>query len=335
MSSTSESHCYFSRVLQRETIEYKPSEEKWLPIRFYLIKQTRCWNDKSSNYTCESYAAGQTGASIRHSYSDHRRGYTAFMTHYLSEIGVPRLEHSTILDKIFQVVRSASPQRTILVLVADITVPAIDTLVRKNPSVCFNLKYWVDGELHHETHTMRDVDYHGSLTVESFGAVPSTAGFVHASTKPMRDYHKIGSHGTAEFVELDSTPLRRFWPSDMYRISKADQEEDDDSSSSEDEVFEPCEVCLKDNAHWKFDCPYLVCIPNAKDVTLGNGYDLFCKGCPRLGVHAAHRWKGRAVRKNCGVCHEYGQHWSSECPKRPNPKPFGLLLRKLTGEPED
>ncbi|PRQ22062.1 hypothetical protein RchiOBHm_Chr6g0246131 [Rosa chinensis] len=36
------------------------------------------------------------------------------------------------------------------------------------------------------------------------------------------------------------------------------------------------------------------------------------------------------VRKNCGVCHEYGlygQRWSSECPKCPNPKPFGLLLR--------
>ncbi|XP_040363939.1 uncharacterized protein LOC121049809 [Rosa chinensis] len=93
--------------------------------------------------------------------------------------------------------------------------PAVDTLVWKNPSVYFNLKYSVDGELRHETHRMRDVDYHGSLTVESFGAVPST--------KPMLDYHQIGSHGTAEFVELDSTPLRRLWPSDMYGISKADQ----------------------------------------------------------------------------------------------------------------
>lgn len=104
----------------------------------------------------------------------------------------------------------------------------------------------------------------------------------------------------------------------------------EESSSSEDEEeFETCDVCLKDKAHCTCNCPYLDCIPNAKDVTVGNGFELVCKKCNVFGVHAACSWKGSAIMKRCRICHKVRLHWTSECQKNPNPQPFGLFFSKL------
>lgn len=102
-----------------------------------------------------------------------------------------------------------------------------------------------------------------------------------------------------------------------------------EESSSDEEEDETCDVCLKDNAHCTFNCPYLDCIPNAKDVTVGIGFELVCKRCEMFGVHAACGWEGRAIVKTCSICQRDQLHWTSECPKNSDPQPFGPMFNKL------
>lgn len=115
MPTATEMHCFFSRVVQRETIEPAPGLEDWLPVSFCLAKQTRCWYDNSTDFTCETSAAGSTNTSIRYSSTDHRRGYASAMVRILSNIGVPQSVHPTILNKLFGVLQVAVPEGRILV----------------------------------------------------------------------------------------------------------------------------------------------------------------------------------------------------------------------------
>lgn len=119
ITSSTERHYFFSRVLQRETIEPLPGREDRLLISFYLVKQSRCWYDHPWDFTYENSVGAQTGVTI-----DYRRRqvYTTSFSRDLRIMDVPEEEMPSILKKVSEVLQSAIPHRRILVMIADVTV---------------------------------------------------------------------------------------------------------------------------------------------------------------------------------------------------------------------
>ncbi|XP_061988242.1 uncharacterized protein LOC133706710 [Rosa rugosa] len=171
-TTTAEKHIFFSKVVQRESIE-PPGMETYLPIVFYLMKQTLCWYDHPTEFTCETSPAGQRGFAIDFS---SREDQIDTFANVISGMGVPRQEQPTILKKISDMFQVAVPWKCVLVLIADVTVQllgsygdlgAIDNLIRSSPNVEFRLKYrGFTGTWRWETHTICDVDYHDTTTTD-------------------------------------------------------------------------------------------------------------------------------------------------------------------------
>ncbi|KAK9925275.1 hypothetical protein M0R45_033604 [Rubus argutus] len=184
MSSVpTEKHYYFSRAFQRGVREpFPPGEEDWLAVDFFLVKQSRCWYDPAPTTTddisCEISLSGRSTA-ILFSSDNHRRGYTDLMSSYISAVGVPREEHPPILEKLFQVIEAAVPERRIMVLMADVTVRFFGST----------------DEMCSEVYVLHDIDYHGindMVTWESFETqrisfVPATRSSIESLNKVILD----------------------------------------------------------------------------------------------------------------------------------------------------
>ncbi|KAK9924948.1 hypothetical protein M0R45_033289 [Rubus argutus] len=103
-----------------------------------------------------------------------------------------------------------------------------------------------------------------------------------------------------------------------------EEEEEEEEQEEEEEEFDVCEVCFKDKAHDTFDCPYLDCIPNPEEATVGDGYAIVCRECHVLGGHPDRGWVGRAIMKSCSICESPGVHWDSECPDNADPEVYDV-----------
>ncbi|KAM5580008.1 transcriptional regulator Myc-A [Rosa sericea] len=143
---------------------------------------------------------------------------------------------------------------------------------------------------------------------------------------PPEEDDKIQAHGKHKAAE-DS--LSQLEVEEEEEEEEGEEEAEGEEGEGEGEEFELCDVCLKDKEHWTDECPYLVCIPNPMEVTLGKGYYMVCVDCNVSGGHSDivgtqcnvwgghpdRRWKGRAIVKVCGICAGV-RHWSAECPNK-------------------
>lgn len=221
ISTENQKHYYFSRAFQREAREPFPKgEEGWLAVDFYLVKQSRCWYDPAPTTTddisCEISISGRSIA-ILFSCANHRRGYTDIMSGHISTMGLPPQEHPPILEKLFQVIQDAVPDRRVIVLMADVTLRFLGTSSSSNhhhhhhdninritrefpvdielllPSgVDDHDSYSTPGELCTEVYVLHDVDYHGindRVTWESFET--HRISFVPATRSSIHNLHKL------------------------------------------------------------------------------------------------------------------------------------------------
>ncbi|PRQ53760.1 hypothetical protein RchiOBHm_Chr2g0170041 [Rosa chinensis] len=77
------------------------------------------------------------------------------------------------------------------------------------------------------------------------------------------------------------------------------EDPDSDYSDGSEEEIKHCEVCMKDEEHWSYDCPYLDYIPNPEDTPVGEGYTIVCIHCNQNQLKHGHpdgSWVGRATR---------------------------------------
>ena len=204
-SSPPEKKLYFSRVVQRESIE--PADEGLLLITFYFAKQTRCWYDNPLDCTLVRRTSDYESGSFFYACRNSREWCTPIFTGFLSRLGVPLEEQQTILDKLFRLLQTASPQGRILVFTAEITMrllgsfydlDTISALTYETPCVRINITYWVPSEYRTETHRMRFVDYHGTATpierlffISSYQRLRRTVRFTPASSSAIESLQKV------------------------------------------------------------------------------------------------------------------------------------------------
>ena len=95
---STEEHYYFSRVVQG-MFKPAPGEEDDLPITFYLVKQSRDWDDDLSHFSSCKNSVGTKASTVilfSHIYqSQYIQLRTELMASQLSTMGVPREEQVT------------------------------------------------------------------------------------------------------------------------------------------------------------------------------------------------------------------------------------------------
>ncbi|KAL6135789.1 hypothetical protein ACLB2K_068014 [Fragaria x ananassa] len=178
-TAETQKHLYFSKAFLRE--EREEAEYGWLKILLYFIKLTRSWSE-TPNLKISADSTHVDEFLIRYSSSNHRRGYTDYISTQLSELGVPLEQHPPILEKIFQVVQAAVPERRIVVLIADVTSE--------------------DSEVCPEMYALNEIDYHGAdadrVTWESFET--QKVRFVPATTSSINSLKNVRLDGLEEAI---------------------------------------------------------------------------------------------------------------------------------------
>ncbi|PRQ53972.1 putative transcription factor C2H2 family [Rosa chinensis] len=164
-----------------------------LPIDIYLIKQSRSWSDHPA---CE---ISTVEIVIRYSSPNYSQAYSG-ISREMSALGVPLEQQPPILEKLFQVVQAAVPERRIIVVIADVTVRLLgsfdehhdDTdigrLTRAFP-IAIRLDY---PDSTSELYALSEVDYHGvddRVTWESFET--HRVRFVSATTSSIMSLQKV------------------------------------------------------------------------------------------------------------------------------------------------
>ncbi|KAL6139592.1 hypothetical protein ACLB2K_057896 [Fragaria x ananassa] len=205
-TAETQKHLYFSKAFLRE--EREVAEDGWLKILLYFIKQTRSWSE-TPNVKISTDSIHVDEFLIRYSSSNHRRGYTDYISTQLSELGVPLEQHPPILEKIFQVVQAAVPERRIVVLIADVTVRSddheddnISRLIRKCCPVKMKINFKEDSEVFPEMYALNEIDYHGAdadrVTWESFET--QKVRFVPATTSSINSLKNVRLDGLEEAI---------------------------------------------------------------------------------------------------------------------------------------